>query len=149
MRISDWSSDVCSSDLVGSYIVSDVEYDAVDRTGDGRRPFRSALFVYARVVSANHAGFVTIDAGSKSLSMDGPAPAVAFGAPAGSTYTCVGDEFGRLTLPPGSTTPKPGDLVGLVVPHCDPTINAFDWYPCVRGDVLVDIWPIEARGCSA
>src|SRR3546814_4284500 len=95
MRISDWSSDVCSSDL----------------------------FVYTRVVSANHAGFVTIDAGSKSLSMDGPAPVVAFGAPAGTTYSCVGDEFGRLTLPPGSAPLQVGALVGLVVPHCDPKIG--------------------------
>ena len=134
---------------VGSYIVSDVEYDAVDLSGDGRRPFRSALFVYSRVVSACHAGFVTIDAGSKSLAMDGPPPAVAFGAPEGTTYTCVGDEFGRLTLPPGSTPPRPGDLVGLVVPHCDPTINCFDWYHGVRGDDLVEIWPIEARGASS
>ena len=134
---------------VGSYVVSDVEYDAVDLTGDGHRPFRSALFVYARVVSACHPGFVTIDAGSKSLAMGGPAPVVAFGAPAGTAYSCVGDEFGRLTLPPGSSLPKPGDLIGLVVPHCDPTINAFDWYHCVRGDELVDLWPIEARGCSA
>src|SRR3546814_98046 len=121
MRISDWSSDVCSSDL----------------------------FVYTRVVSANHAGFVTIDAGSKSLSMDGPAPVVAFGAPAGTTYSCVGDEFGRLTLPPGSAPLQVGDLVGLVVPHCDPTINAFDWYHCLRGDRLADLWPIEARGASS
>src|SRR3546814_12567456 len=133
MRISDWSSDVCSSDLVGSYIVSDVEYDAVDLTGDGRRPFRSALFVYTRVVSANHAGFVTIDAGSKSLSMDGPAPVVAFGAPAGTTYSCVGAEFGRLTLPPGSAPSPVGDLVALGVPHCDPPITAF---ACDRNSTL-------------
>lgn len=137
---------------VGSYIVSDVDYDAVDLTGDGGRAFRNALFVYSRVISAQLAadgGFVTIDAGSKSLSMDGPAPAVAFGAPAGTTWSCVGDEFGRLTLPSGGKAPKVGDLVGLVVPHCDPTVNAFDWYHCVRGDALVDIWPIEARGCAA
>lgn len=134
---------------VGSYIVSDVEYDAVDLTGDGTKRFRDGLFVYARVVSAQRDGFVTIDAGSKVLSMDGPAPAVAFGAPAGTTYSCSGDEFGELALPAGSPTLKPGDLVGLVVPHCDPTINFFDWYHCVRGDELVDFWAIEARGCSA
>ena len=46
-------------------------------------------------------------------------------------------------------TLQPGDPVSLTVPHCDPTINAFDWYHCVRGDALVDIWPIEARGCAA
>jgi D-serine deaminase-like pyridoxal phosphate-dependent protein len=134
---------------VGSYIVSDVEYDAVDLTGDGTRRFRDGLFVYARVVSANRDGFATIDAGSKVLSMDGPAPAVAFGAPEGTTYTCSGDEFGELALPAESAPLKPGDLIGLVVPHCDPTINFFDFYHCVRGDALVDLWPIEARGCSA
>lgn len=148
----DPAAGVLSELQVGSYIVSDVEYDAVDLTGDGQRRFRDGLFVYSRVVSAGHAQdghFVTIDAGSKVLSMDGPPPEVAFGAPPGTTYACVGDEFGRLTLPPGSEQPRPGDLVGLVVPHCDPTINFFDWYHCVRGDVLVDLWPIEARGCSA
>ncbi|WP_193367360.1 DSD1 family PLP-dependent enzyme [Pelagibius marinus] len=145
----DPASGVLNELQVGSYIVSDVEYDAVDLTGDGTRRFRDGLFVYARVVSANRDGFATIDAGSKVLSMDGPAPAVAFGAPEGTTYRCSGDEFGELTLPPGSAPLKPGDLVGLVVPHCDPTINFFDFYHCVRGEELVDLWPIEARGCSA
>ncbi|WP_340115761.1 DSD1 family PLP-dependent enzyme [Pelagibius sp. 7325] len=135
---------------VGSYIVSDVEYDAVDLTGDASRRFRNALCVYARVVSACHEGIATIDAGSKSLAMDGPAPRVAFGAPEGTRYSCSGDEFGELALPRGHNEPlRPGDLVALVVPHCDPTINCFDWYHCVRGDTLVDAWPIEARGAAA
>jgi D-serine deaminase-like pyridoxal phosphate-dependent protein len=134
---------------VGSYIVSDVEYDAVDLTGDGSRRFHNALFVQATVVSAQHPGFATIDAGSKSLAMDGPAPVVAYGAPPGTTYECSGDEFGQLTLPAGSEPLRAGDVVGLVVPHCDPTINCFDWYHCVRGDALVDFWPVDARACSA
>ena len=145
----DPSAGVLTELQVGSYVVSDVEYDAVDLTGDGNKRFANGLFVYSRVVSACHDGFVTIDAGSKSLAMDGPLPRVAFGAPEGTTYVCVGDEFGRLVLPPGAAKPKVGALVGLVVPHCDPTINCFDWYHCVRGDTLVDIWPIEARGASA
>ena len=33
-----------------------------------------------------------------------------------------------------------------IVPHCDPTVNLYDHYHCVRGETLVDIWPIEARG---
>jgi D-serine deaminase-like pyridoxal phosphate-dependent protein len=32
------------------------------------------------------------------------------------------------------------------VPHCDPSVNLHDVYHCVRGDTLVDIWPIDARG---
>jgi len=39
-----------------------------------------------------------------------------------------------------------GDKVELLVPHCDPTVNLHDYYHCVRGDTLVDIWPIDARG---
>ncbi|GAB4362663.1 MAG: DSD1 family PLP-dependent enzyme [Kiloniellaceae bacterium] len=146
----DPAAGVLSELQVGSYTVSDVEYDAVDLTGDGTRRFRNALFVYTRVVSASRSGYATIDAGSKSLAMDGPAPVVAFGAPEGTAYTCSGDEFGELALPAGTNESlKPGDLVALVVPHCDPTINCFDWYHCVRRDTLVDAWPIEARGASA
>lgn len=133
---------------VGSYTVCDVEYDAVDLAGDGASPFRAGLFVYSRVISANHPGFVTIDAGSKSIATDGPAPEVVSGAPKGSRYSVSGDEFGQLDLPSEAEPLKVGDLVILQVPHCDPTINLFDHYHCVRGDALVALWPIEARGAS-
>jgi D-serine deaminase-like pyridoxal phosphate-dependent protein len=33
-----------------------------------------------------------------------------------------------------------------VTPHCDPTVNLHDRYHVFRGERLVDIWPIEARG---
>ncbi len=39
-------------------------------------------------------------------------------------------------------------IVTCVTPHCDPTVNLYDFYHCVRGDRLVDIWPIDARGKS-
>ena len=58
-------------------------------------------------------------------------------------------ELAVVEPPPPPKPLKPGDLVGLVVPHCDPTINFFDWYHCLRGDALVEVWPIEARGCSS
>jgi D-serine deaminase-like pyridoxal phosphate-dependent protein len=148
-HVVDTAAGVLTELQVGSYIVSDVEYDAVDLTGNGSRRFRNALFVQASVVSAQHPGFATIDAGSKSLAMDGPTPVVAYGAPRGTAYECSGDEFGRLTLPTGSKPLPLGSVVGLVVPHCDPTVNCFDWYHCVRGDALVDFWPVDARGCSA
>ena len=44
-------------------------------------------------------------------------------------------------------TLKIGDTVEFVTPHCDPTINLYDRYHCVRGDTLVEIWPVDARGC--
>jgi 3-hydroxy-D-aspartate aldolase len=39
-----------------------------------------------------------------------------------------------------------GDVVEFVVPHCDPTVNLYDFYCVVSGDALVDVWPIEGRG---
>lgn len=134
------------SDLqVGSYIFCDVQYDLVAMSPQDPRRFQRSLFVHTRVVSANHDGFVTTDAGSKSFAMDGPPPDIIAGAPEGSTYGRFGDEFGRINLPDGTSLPH-GTLVVCQVPHCDPTVNLYDHYHCVRGDVLVDLWPIDARG---
>jgi 3-hydroxy-D-aspartate aldolase len=130
---------------VGSYIFRDVQYDHVALTPEGPERLRRSLFVHTRVVSANQAGFVTTDAGSKSFAMDGPAPDIVAGAPEGSSYGRFGDEFGRVNLPDGSTLPR-GTLIVCEVPHCDPTVNLYDHYHCVRGDVLVDLWPVDARG---
>ncbi|HEV7371394.1 DSD1 family PLP-dependent enzyme [Arenibaculum sp.] len=130
----------------GSYLFSDVEYDAVDLTGDGRRPFRNALFVLAQVVSANHPGIATVDAGSKTFPLDGPMPLVAAGAPPGAVYEPAGDEFGRVVLPDGAAAPRTGERILFVVPHCDPTINLHDAFHCTRGGMLAGSMPIEARG---
>lgn len=32
--------------------------------------------------------------------------------------------------------------------HCDPTINLFDKYYLVRGDIVEGAWDIDLRGCS-
>jgi D-serine deaminase-like pyridoxal phosphate-dependent protein len=131
---------------VGSYMFSDVIYDGVDLHGTGARPFRDALFVYTRVISSQHKGYATTDAGSKSFAMDGPAPVIASGAPAGSRYDRFGDEFGKLVLPDPAMTVAPEALLACVVPHCDPNVNLFEHYVCVRGDRVEAVWPIEARG---
>jgi D-serine deaminase-like pyridoxal phosphate-dependent protein len=39
--------------------------------------------------------------------------------------------------------------IRCTAPHCDPTVNLYDFYHVVDGDRLVAIWPIEARGRSA
>ncbi len=40
------------------------------------------------------------------------------------------------------------DKLRLIPGHCDPTCNLHDWYVCVRNDVVVDLWPVSARGKS-
>lgn len=129
----------------GSYIFMDVEYADAALWPDGGRPFESALFVQATVVSANHSGQATTDAGLKAFATDGPLPLIARRAPEGATYSFTGDEFGCITLPPGEELAL-GSIVECMVPHCDPTVNLHDYYHCVRGDDLVDIWRVDARG---
>jgi D-serine deaminase-like pyridoxal phosphate-dependent protein len=133
---------------VGSYVFSDVQYDHVElRAGEGH-PFRNALFVYTRVVSARHRGFATTDAGTKSFSTEDVAPVIVAGAPGGSRYGIFGDEFGKVTLPDAAGTLPLDTLVECVVPHCDPTLNLYNEFHVVSGETLVDIWPIEGRGAA-
>jgi 3-hydroxy-D-aspartate aldolase len=131
---------------VGSYVFMDVDYLRALRDGRNAPPFETALFVAAAVVSVNAPGYVTCDAGLKSFATDGPLPEVAAGAPPGSRYEFFGDEHGRLVLPPGAAKPPLGAMIECVTPHCDPTVNLHDCYHVVRGDTLVDIWPVDARG---
>jgi 3-hydroxy-D-aspartate aldolase len=39
-----------------------------------------------------------------------------------------------------------GDRVEMIPRHCDPTINLHDWYHVTRGDTVVALWPVAARG---
>jgi D-serine deaminase-like pyridoxal phosphate-dependent protein len=129
----------------GSYVFMDVEYADDALWPDGGPLFDAALFVQTTVISANRPGQATTDAGLKAFATDGPLPIIAQGAPADAGYKFTGDEFGCVTLPPGEDLAL-GSVVECVAPHCDPTVNLHDHYHCVRGDTLVDIWPIDARG---
>lgn len=131
---------------VGSYVFMDKQYLDCDLSGQGATPFESALFIDAHVISANAPSMATIDSGFKALSTDGGNPAIAAGAPAESAFFFMGDEHGAL-IAPGHDF-KLGDRVTLIAPHCDPTVNLYDAYHVVRGDTLIDIWPVTARGRS-
>ncbi len=135
---------------VGSYVFMDRQYAECELVpgGDGAGPFEYALFVETTVVSANHRGMATIDAGFKALATDGGPPAIVSGAPAGASYRFMGDEHGAILDPAGAHVWQLGDRVRLAVPHCDPTVNLYDSYHVVSGDTLEAIWPVSARGRS-
>ena len=130
----------------GSYVFMDKQYLDCDIADGAEPPFEVSLSVDARVVSANHSGLVTIDAGYKSLSTDGGVAVVQRGAPETAFFAFMGDEHAALIAPDIGTQLQPGDPVSLTVPHCDPTVNLYDHYHVVAGDTLVDIWPVSARG---
>ena len=140
----DLASGVFTELQAGSYALMDVEYEACESPSGERWPFRQALFVASRVVSANHETFVTIDAGIKALSMDGPPARVAAGAPSGAEWIAMGDEHGFVRHPTG-VLPRLGDLVWLQPGHCDPTMNLYDALYVVAEDGSHERWPIDAR----
>ena len=131
---------------VGSYVFMDVDYLRAMADGRNAPPFETALFVATAVVSVNAKDYVTTDAGLKCFATDGPTPVPAAGVPSGSRYEFFGDEHGRLIVPPGAPRPPLGAHIECVSPHCDPTVNLHDRFHVVRGDTLVDIWPVDARG---
>jgi 3-hydroxy-D-aspartate aldolase len=133
---------------VGSYVFMDRQYAECALASDGSMPYEHSLFVDSTVVSANTPGMATIDAGYKALSTDGGLPVIVSGAPSGSTYRFMGDEHGAIVDPASAHRWRIGERVQLAVPHCDPTVNLYDAYHVVRGDTLVDIWPVSARGRS-
>jgi D-serine deaminase-like pyridoxal phosphate-dependent protein len=131
----------------GSYIFMDKQYNEVTIANGAPMPFETALFVQTTVISANTAGIATTDAGLKSFATEAGAPLIHAGAPDGATYFFFGDEQGGIFL--GNKKMAPGAVVTCSAPHCDPTVNLYDFYHVVDGDTLVDLWPIEARGRSA
>ena len=131
---------------VGSYVFMDVEYLDIKCRKNQQWIFEPSLFVRSTVVSANHSDQATIDAGLKCFSQDGPLPVFNQGTPAGSIYKFFGDEHGSVMFEGSNERLDVGSTVECLVPHCDPTVNLYDFYHCVRGNTLVDIWPIDARG---
>lgn len=129
---------------IGSYIFMDVQYKEVELTDKDDMPFTSSLFVLSSVVSTNPS-FSIVDAGLKSFATDGPAPIVFSGTSTAASYQFMGDEHGKVVNPEQSQLPL-GHLLEFIIPHCDPTVNLYDFYHCIRGRTLVDIWPIDARG---
>jgi len=130
----------------GSYPFMDREYLEIAMTAGGSSPFAAALFVQTSVVSANREGLAIVNAGYKSFATEGGPPVVTSPELANASYRLMGDEHGGVAYDAKSARLAIGDVVEFLTPHCDPTINLYDRYHCVRGDMLVEIWPVDARG---
>jgi 3-hydroxy-D-aspartate aldolase len=170
---SDLASGVFTEIQAGSYAVMDAQYAACDGPDGGTWPFSAALVLAATVVSAHHRTHVTVDAGFKALSADGPPAKVLSGAAPGSIWFGMGDEHGAIfhpaalralegrwqdplafeagiaaadveLLPPFDAL-KLGDTVWLQPGHCDPTINLHDAFFVVEPDGSWTRWSIDAR----
>ena len=130
----------------GSYVFMDAQYGACDPAGPS---FETSLAIDTRVISANHSGCVTIDAGLKAMATEaGPAKVLA-GADPASAFLFMGDEHGMLVTPDGAHDPALDDRIALIAPHCDPSVNLYDRYAVCEGQTVVAFWPVTARGRSS
>lgn len=127
----------------GSYPFMDREYYEIGRTGE--RPFEASLFVMATVI-ASRDGHAIVNSGYKALATEGGPPVLLKPVLKDAKFMFEGDEHGDIKYDPKGGVLKLGDAVEFLTPHCDPTINLHNHYHCMRGDTLVDIWPVDARG---
>ena len=129
----------------GSYIFMDADY--AQNHGEDGAPFDEfshSLFVYTTVMSVPEPGRAVVDAGLKASSVDAGLPWV-HDMP-GVTFVGASDEHGKLAFDAGISGPSLGDKLKLIPGHCDPTVNLYDWYVCVRDGRVEALWPIVARG---
>lgn len=129
----------------GSYIFMDADY-ARNRNADGGRfdDFEHSLFVYTTVMSTPEPRRVVVDAGLKSMAFDSGMPGVA--GMESVQYAGPSDEHGNLNLSESNAKLSLGDKLRLIPGHCDPTVNLYDWFVCVRKERVECLWPIVARG---
>lgn len=126
----------------GSYVFMDSAYNHIGTRAGSERysDFGTSLHVLTTVISRNHAGQVTIDAGNKAMLK--PTDQVV-GRPEVKVEN-QGAEFGLLKWNDGNGF-KLGEKVELITTNLDTTTNCYDRYYVCEGDKLVDVWPIMGR----
>lgn len=127
----------------GSYIFMDADYAKNEWTESGTPRFDHSLFVWTTVMSRVSSERAIVDAGLKASSVDSGMPRLAGGGPA--EYIRASDEHGVIQLN-GAPGYEVGDKVRLIPGHCDPTVNLYDHFVCIRQGRVEAIWPITARG---
>jgi len=127
----------------GSYVFMDADYNR-NNWEEGWPRFEQSLFVLATVMSAPAPDRAIVDAGLKASSVDSGMPQIH--ERPGVEYVKASDEHGVLRIAAGAKAPRLGEKVLLVPGHCDPTVNLYDGFVCVRRGKVEALWPVTARG---
>ena len=133
---------------VGSYVFMDCQYLEIGGAKNEERfdDFEAALTVLTTIVNANYPNLLVTDSGSKSFSLNKPTGWV-IGEP-DFVYNAGSDEYGTISYEKASKTYRVGDKLEVIVPHCDPVVNLYDFMYGIRNDKVESILPILARGKS-
>jgi D-serine deaminase-like pyridoxal phosphate-dependent protein len=103
-----------------------------------------ALTVTTTIVSRPTPERAIVDAGRKTLHGDFQPPIVV--GRDDVRFGRLSAEHGELELSPSAQGLRIGDRLELVPGYADLTTVLHDQYYCFRGDKLVGVWPIAARG---
>jgi D-serine deaminase-like pyridoxal phosphate-dependent protein len=113
------------------------------------KPDDCALNVYATVVSRAAPERGILDSGSKTLTADSGGLNDGFGLileyPQ-AKIVAFAEEHGFLDLSRSNARPRVGEVVRVVPNHVCVVVNMVDRMIAVRGDRIVDILPVAARG---
>ena len=108
-----------------------------------------ALQIYSTVVSRAAADRGILDAGSKTLTADPGGGLDGFGLILEHPEARIArfaEEHGMLDLSRSNTRPNVGDVVRIVPNHVCVVVNMVDEVVMVRGDEIIGILPVAARG---
>lgn len=133
---------------VGSFVFMDEEYRQIGGPDSDRfTDFDVSLTIATTTISQPMEGAITVDAGYKAMASDTVPAAV--DELASTKFRFAGDEHGVLLSRESMQSVQLGDVIRLVSPHCDPTVNLHDYYWVLEDDGYVhDLWPITGRGCT-
>jgi D-serine deaminase-like pyridoxal phosphate-dependent protein len=119
----------------GSYLLMDTAYAARGL------PFEQALSLVLTVVSVSAKGWAVADGGLKAMGMDHGNPTVE----GYDVLYCSDEHTTFVRSDGGDPLPRVGDRVRVLPAHVDPTVAYHDHLHVVRGDDVVDRWPIDLR----
>jgi len=131
----------------GSFVFMDTLYRTIGGKDDPHEysDFGMALTVMTSVISQRHANHCTIDAGNKALLK--PTDQVK-GRPEVKVEN-QGAEYGILAWNDGDRAFKLGERVEVYPSNLDMSTNVYDRYYVMRGEQVVDVWPIMGRAGAA
>ena len=133
---------------VGSYIFMDCQYIEIGGAKNEKvfDDFAPSLTIMTTVINNNYPGRLITDSGTKALTLNKP-NAMVIGEPT-FEYVAGSDEYGTITFTSSNKTYKVGDKLEVIIPHCDPVVNLYDFIYGIRKDKVESILPILARGKS-
>ena len=133
---------------VGSYLFMDHQYMIIGGKNNEKEfdDFAPSLTVMATIINNSNEGKYVTDSGSKALTLNVPHGKI-IGEP-DFDYNAGSDEYGSVKIINPNKKYNVGDKFEVIVPHCDPVVNLYDFMYGIRNGKVEKILPILARGKS-